>query len=44
MKRMSFSEAIDDALGQAMAKDARIILLGEDVQGSHGGLFVRFGR
>ncbi len=44
MKRMSFSEAIDDALGQAMAKDVRILLLGEDVQGIHGGLFVRFGR
>ena len=44
MKRMSFSEAIDDALGQAMAKDPRILLLGEDVQGLHGGLFVRFGR
>ena len=44
MKRMSFSEAIDDALGQAMAKDARILLLGEDVQGLHGRLFVRFGR
>jgi pyruvate dehydrogenase E1 component beta subunit len=43
MKRMSFSEAIDDALGQAMAADPRIILLGEDVQGIHGGLFVRFG-
>jgi pyruvate/2-oxoglutarate/acetoin dehydrogenase E1 component len=44
MKRMSFSEAIDDALGQAMAADPRILLLGEDVQGLHGGLFVRFGR
>jgi pyruvate/2-oxoglutarate/acetoin dehydrogenase E1 component len=44
MKRMNFSEAIDDALGQAMAEDPRIILLGEDVQGLHGGLFVRFGR
>jgi pyruvate/2-oxoglutarate/acetoin dehydrogenase E1 component len=44
MKRMSFSEAIDDALGQAMAGDPRILLLGEDVQGLHGGLFVRFGR
>src|SRR5512143_101244 len=44
MKQMSFSDAIDDALGQAMAKDPRIILLGEDVQGIHGGLFVRFGR
>jgi acetoin:2,6-dichlorophenolindophenol oxidoreductase subunit beta len=44
MRRLSFSEAIDDALGQAMARDPRIILLGEDVQGLHGGLFVRFGR
>jgi pyruvate dehydrogenase E1 component beta subunit len=44
MRHISFSEAIDDALGQAMAADARILLLGEDVQGLHGGLFVRFGR
>jgi acetoin:2,6-dichlorophenolindophenol oxidoreductase subunit beta len=43
MKHMSFSEAIDDALGQAMVADPRIVLLGEDVQGMHGGLFVRFG-
>jgi pyruvate dehydrogenase E1 component beta subunit len=41
---MGFSEAIDDALGQAMADDPRILLLGEDVQGLHGSLFVRFGR
>jgi pyruvate dehydrogenase E1 component beta subunit len=44
MKRMNFSEAIDDALGQAMANDPRILLLGEDVQGLHGGLFALFGR
>lgn len=44
MRQMNFSEAIDDALGQAMANDPRIVLLGEDVQGVHGGLFVRFGR
>jgi len=44
MRRMNFSEAIDDALGQAMADDPRIVLLGEDVQGVHGGLFARFGR
>ncbi|MCX6081224.1 MAG: pyruvate dehydrogenase [Chloroflexi bacterium] len=44
MKQISFSEAIDNALGQAMAGDPRILLLGEDVQGLHGGLFVRFGR
>lgn len=44
MRHMSFSESIDDALGQAMAEDPRIVLLGEDVQGMHGGLFMRFGR
>jgi len=44
MRRMGFSEAVDDALSQAMADDPRILLLGEDVQGLHGSLFVRFGR
>lgn len=44
MRHMGFSEAIDDALSQAMAGDPRILLLGEDVQGLHGGLFARFGR
>jgi len=44
MRQMNFSEAIDDALGQAMADDPRIVFLGEDVQGVHGGLFARFGR
>ncbi|MCX6066093.1 MAG: pyruvate dehydrogenase, partial [Chloroflexi bacterium] len=44
MKPISFSDAIDSALGQAMAADPRVILLGEDVQGLHGGLFMRFGR
>ena len=44
MRQMSFSEAIDDALGHGMAADPRVLLLGEDVQGLHGGLFLRFGR
>jgi acetoin:2,6-dichlorophenolindophenol oxidoreductase subunit beta len=44
MKHMGFSEAIDDAIGQAMAADPRILLLGEDVQGLHGALFAQFGR
>lgn len=44
MRQISFSEAIDDSLGQAMAADPRIILFGEDVQGLHSSLFVRFGR
>src|SRR5574340_1109950 len=43
MKKMSFFEAADDALGQAMSEDPRIFLLGEDVQGIHTGLFCRFG-
>ncbi len=43
MRQLNFSEAIDDALGQAMTADARILLFGEDVQGLHSGLFVRFG-
>jgi acetoin:2,6-dichlorophenolindophenol oxidoreductase subunit beta len=44
MRRLGFSEAIDDALGQAMAADPGIVLLGEDVRGLHSGLFARFGR
>ena len=32
MRQIGFSDAIDDALGQAMAADPRIILLGEDVR------------
>ena len=33
MRTMSFADAIEDALMQAMAKDERIIILGEDIQG-----------
>jgi pyruvate/2-oxoglutarate/acetoin dehydrogenase E1 component len=44
VRQIGFSEAIDDALGQAMSADPHVILLGEDVQGLHSGLFVRFGR
>ena len=43
MKKISFSEAIDEALALAMAKDSRIVLFGEDVQSIHVNLFVRFG-
>lgn len=43
MKRMSFTQAIDDALAQAMAGDPRIILLGEDIQLMQRNLLVRFG-
>jgi pyruvate/2-oxoglutarate/acetoin dehydrogenase E1 component len=44
MRTMSFADAIEDALMQAMAKDERIIILGEDIQGMRLNLRVRFGR
>ena len=40
---MSFAQAIDDALAQAMVDDHRVILFGEDVQLLHPDLLVRFG-
>jgi pyruvate/2-oxoglutarate/acetoin dehydrogenase E1 component len=43
MRSMFFSEAIDDALAQAMAKDSRIIVFGEDVPLLQRNLLVRFG-
>jgi hypothetical protein len=41
MRTMSFTGAIEDALGQAMAADNRIIIFGEDVHGLRMNLFVR---
>jgi pyruvate dehydrogenase E1 component beta subunit len=41
---MSFADAIDDALAQAMVNDPRIVILGEDVHALRANLFVRFGR
>ncbi|MBG7609606.1 MAG: pyruvate dehydrogenase [Anaerolineae bacterium] len=43
MKTMFFSEAIDDALAQAMAEDPRIVLFGEDTPLLRRNLLVRFG-
>jgi pyruvate/2-oxoglutarate/acetoin dehydrogenase E1 component len=43
MRTMFFTEAIDDALAQAMADDSRIIIFGEDVQLLRRNLLVRFG-
>lgn len=43
MKTMTFFEAIEDALRQAMEKDSRIIILGEDVHTIHLNLFIEFG-
>jgi pyruvate dehydrogenase E1 component beta subunit len=39
-----FGEAIESALAQAMAEDARIVIMGEDVHTLRRNLFVRFGR
>ena len=44
MNTMTFAEAIEEALAQAMAKDNRIIILGEDVQMIRVNLFARFGK
>ena len=44
MRSMTFAEAIEDALAQAMADDERIIILGEDVQMIRLNLFTRFGK
>jgi pyruvate/2-oxoglutarate/acetoin dehydrogenase E1 component len=43
MKNMHFSEAIDDALGQAMEQDDNIIIIGEDTPLLRPNLLVRFG-
>ena len=43
MRTMFFTQAIDDALAQAMADDRRIILFGEDVPLLRRNLLVRFG-
>jgi pyruvate/2-oxoglutarate/acetoin dehydrogenase E1 component len=43
MRRMSFADAIEDALAQAMADDPRIVILGEDTRLLKRNLLVRFG-
>ena len=43
MKAMYFTEAIDDAIGQAMKDDDRIIIFGEDIPLLRRNLLVRFG-
>jgi pyruvate dehydrogenase E1 component beta subunit len=43
MKRMNFSQAIDDAISQAMDEDPNIIIFGEDIRLIRTSLFVRFG-
>ncbi len=43
MRSMEFSDAVDDALVQAMSHDPRIVLLGEDIAAFRMPLFIRFG-
>ena len=43
MRNMTYANAIEDALAQAMTEDSRIIILGEDVRGLRANLLVRFG-
>ena len=43
MKTMSFTQAVDDAVSQAMADDSRIVVFGEDIPLLRRDLLVRFG-
>lgn len=43
MTLMKYGEAIDYALGEAMARDERVVTWGEDVKLSHRDLLARFG-
>lgn len=43
MRTMSFANAIESALAQAMAADSTIIVLGEDVHTLRRNLYIRFG-
>ncbi len=43
MRRLTYAEAIEDALGQAMADDERVVTFGEDVHGLRMNLYARFG-
>ena len=43
MRKMFFTQAIDDALAQAMADDPRIVIFGEDIPLLRRNLLVRFG-
>jgi pyruvate/2-oxoglutarate/acetoin dehydrogenase E1 component len=44
MRMMSFAEAIEDALSQAMADNSNIIIMGEDVHTFRRNLYTRFGK
>jgi len=44
MPRMKFGQAIDAALAAAMARDPRVVVMGEDVHTLRAPLYARFGR
>ena len=43
MKVMTYAQAIEDALAQAMAADERVVVFGEDVRALRMNLYARFG-
>ncbi len=43
MRRMTFADAIEDALAHAMARDSRVVIFGEDAHMLHLNLYVRYG-
>ena len=43
MKTMTYAQAIEDALAQAMAADERVVIFGEDVPALRMNLYARFG-
>lgn len=44
MRTLSFADAIEDAIAQAMSHDSTVILMGEDVHLLRANLFSRFGK
>ncbi|EFK10864.1 putative TPP-dependent acetoin dehydrogenase complex, E1 component, beta subunit [delta proteobacterium NaphS2] len=44
MREMTYAQAIEDALAQAMTSDERVVIFGEDVQALRMNLFARFGK
>jgi acetoin:2,6-dichlorophenolindophenol oxidoreductase subunit beta len=43
MRKMTYAQAIEDALAQAMAADERVVVFGEDVHALRMNLYARFG-
>lgn len=44
MRRMTYAQAIEDALVQAMAADERVVVFGEDVHALRMNVYARFGK